>query len=194
LRSLQGQLKSLDEKSFSQLCRYLSYPRGKQVSQANMQNLYRVIRNTLHTIFSFGKPNLKELGVDLANVKNYYSNSLMESSSPWMKTPSLIVSYNSPRLTGGHNLSSKIRRVNSINADKAIVASGRPQDVSTRENNDATPSQPKTSTSPASSTPSAKKPVTTSVKPNTAPKATAAAPVRSRSEVIPTTIRASRGF
>jgi len=194
LRSLQWQLKSLDEKSFTQVCKYLSYPRGNQVSQANLRNLYHVIRNTLHTIFSFGKPNLKELGVDLLGVKNYYSNTLKESSSPWQKTPSLIISYNSPRLTGGHNISSKIRRVNSINADKAIIASGRPQAVSYDENTE--PAQPKTTTSPSSATPSTttKKPVTTSAKTNTAPQATASTPVRSRSEVIPTTSRTTRGF
>ena len=191
LRSLQSQLKSLDEKSFTQLCKYLSYPRGKQVSRAGMQSLYRVVRNTLHTIFSLGKPNLKELGVDLANVKNYYSNSLKESSSPWMKTPSLIISYNSPRLTGGHNLSSKIRRVNSINADKVIVASGRPQQIIEPQEN-ATPSQPKSSALPKASSPA--RPAVTAPKTNTAPKATASAPVRSRGDVIPTTSRATRGF
>ena len=186
LYALQSQLKSLDEKSFTQLCKYLSYPRGGQVSRANLQNLYRIIRNTLNTVFSFGKPNLKELGVDLANIKNYYSNSLQEDFSPWMKTPSLIVSYNSPRLTGGHNLSSKVRRVNSLNADKAIVASGRPQAVPRDEN--AEPQQPK------SAEPSSTKPATTANKPNTAPKATSTAPVRSRSDVISTASRTTRGF
>ena len=187
LHSLQWQLKGLDEKSFTQVCQYLSYPRGNLISRSNMQSLYRVIRNTLHTVFSFGKPNLKELGVDLAGVKNYYSAALKESSSPWMKTPSVIISYNSPRLTGGHNLSSKIRRVNSIDADKAIIASGRPQAMPRDEN--AKPSQPKTSTSPSSSTPS-----TASAPKNAPPKPTPSSPVRSRSEVIPTTDRGKRGF
>jgi len=190
LRSLQSQLKSLDDKRFTQVCRYLSYPRGNQVSRANLQSLYHVIRGT---IFSLGKPNLKELGVDLASVKNYYSNALKESSSPWMKTPSLIISYNSPRLTGGHNLSSKIRRVNSIDSDKAIIASGRPQAVP-RDGN-AEPPQPKPPSSPNSSTsPTSSKPVTTAAKTNTAPKATSTSPVRSRSEVIPTASRTTRGF
>jgi len=189
LRTLQSQLKNLDDKSFTQVCKYLSYPRGKQVSRDNLRSLSYVIRNTLNTIFSFGKPNLKALGVDLAGVKNYYSNALIESSSPWMKTPSVIISYNSPRMTGGHNLSSKIRRVNSINADKAIIASGRPQAMPRDEN-----AEPTSPASPTSSTSPAKKPVTAAVKPNTVPKATAANPVRSRSEVIPTTRRTTRGF
>jgi hypothetical protein len=191
LHSLQWQLKGLDEKSFAQVCQYLSYPRGNWISRSNLQNIYRVAHNTLRTIFSFGKPNLKELGVDLAGVKSYYSNTLKESSSPWMKTPSLFISYNSPRLTGGHNLSSKIRRVNSIDADKAIIASGRPQSVPRDEN--VKPSQPKTSSSPTSSTPSTAKPVATSVK-NPPPKPTPSSPVRSRSDVIPTANRTTRGF
>ena len=192
LRTLQWQLKGLDEKGFTQVCQYLSYPRGNWVSRASVQNHYRVIHNALQTIFSFGKPNLKELGVDLAGVKNYYSKTLQESSSPWMKTPSLIVSYNSPRLTGGHNLSSKIRRVNSINADKTIIASGRPQAVPRDEN--PKPSQPKTTTTPSSSTPSTTKPITTSAKNNPPPKASPSSPVRSRNDVIPTTNRTTRGF
>jgi hypothetical protein len=192
LRSLQWQLKSLDEKSFTQACQYLSYPRGNWVSRSSLQSIYRVAHNTIRTIFSFGKPNLKELGVDLAGVRNYYSSALQESSSPWMKTPSLIISYNSPRLTGGHNLSSKIRRVNSIDADKAIIASGRPQVVPRDEN--TKPTQPKTSTSPTSSTPSTTKPVTTSPKTNPPPQAAPSSPVRSRSDVIPTTGRTTRGF
>ena len=206
LRSLQSQLKNLDENSFTQLCKYLSYPRGGHVSRANLQSLYRVIQNTLNTIRTIGKPNLKELGVDLANIKNYYSNSLINNSSPWMKTPSLIVSYNSPRLTGGHNLSSKVRRVNSINSDKTIIASGRPQALPRDENAEPVqlkPSSPPiSSTSPKPSSPSTVKPVksvksvTTASNTNTtpAPKPTSTSPVRSRSEVIPGTNRSARGF
>ena len=198
LRSLQWQLKNLDEQNFTQLCRYLSYPRGNWVSRSNLQNLYTAVRNSLHAIFSLGKPNLNALGIDLASIKNYYSNSLLESCSPWMKTPSLITSYNSPRLTGGHNLSSKIRRVNSIDADNTIIAAGRPQSVPQYENTES--GQPKTSSSPAASTPSSPssstKPATTTAppKPNPAPKPTSTQPVRSRSEVIPTTNRDTRGF
>ena len=74
-----------------------------------------------------------------------------------------------------------------VNGDKAIVASGRPQAVPRDEN--AEPAQPKTY--PVSKA----KPAVSAPKTNTAPpKATANAPVRSRSEVISTASRGTRGF
>lgn len=191
LSSLQSQLKGMDEQNFTNLCKYLSYPRGTQLSNVAIGKIYRIAYHAISTVFTLSKPNLNKLGVDLASVKDYYSNSLRNNSSPWMKTPSLIISYNSPRLTGGHNLSSKIRRVNSINADKAIVASGRPQYVPRNE-------EPVYSSSPATEPQGKAKPRTTAgVKakakqaPSTPP---SGAPARKRSEVFSGTGRTHRGF
>ncbi len=193
LSSLQNQLKSLDEKNFTNLCKFLAYPRGNQLSNSAINHIYGVAHNVIRTIFSYSKPNLGKLGVDLSNVKNFYSNSLKSSCSPWMKTPSLIISYNSPRLTGGHNLSSKIRRVNSINADKVIVASNRPQFVPREETPVSTSGSPKANPNPGKAKPQS---TTASSKPqpNKALTPSAGNPVRKRTDVIASPNRTHRGF
>ncbi len=198
LSGLQSQLKSLNDNDFNMVCKYLSYPRGEQVSRNKIARLYPVISRTMHLAMLVGKTNYKELGIDLSGIKNMYSNALKNNSSPWMKTPSLIVSYNSPKLTGGHNLSSKIRRVNSINADKAIIASGRPQSVS-RGQYDAPATPPPAATdNPNAAAPRTNKPAQRArktsppVAKNTKP--TSTLPVRKRTEVISASQRGHRGF
>ncbi len=184
LRNLQQQLKNTDDVTFDKLCRYLAYPRSEAFSNKERYQMYRLGSSVMETIFAFGKPNLKELGVNLSDVKNDYSSSLKNSCSPWMKTPSMIISYNSPRLTGGHNLSSKIRRVNNINADKSIISERRTQYVPSGE-----PQSPK-----------GLAPRTRTTSGNMKPKSTVPAsplsgtPVRKRNDVIPTAERAKRGF
>jgi hypothetical protein len=56
--------------------------------------------------------------MDLGNVKNWYAANLKGNAGRYMKTSSLIVTYNDLLTTGGHNLSSRISRVNKMTGYK----------------------------------------------------------------------------
>jgi hypothetical protein len=83
-------------------------------------------------MYSLGKNNLDLLGLDLNTVKNFFVNHLSNSSAKYLKTPSVIVTYNDIRTTGGHNLSSKISRVNSMQNYKRDAGGGERPAVSER--------------------------------------------------------------
>ena len=107
-------LGGLSEERFKQLARYLSYPRGIKIHDQESYNTYLRARRINQLMREVGKNNLDLLGMDLANVKNWYAANLSGNAGRYLKTSSLIVTYNDLLTTGGHNLSSRISRVNSM--------------------------------------------------------------------------------
>lgn len=121
LDKLQYLLKDLDDDSFSKLCRYLSYPRGDIYADRNTIETAKEIANHLKGIVSnIYKGYYHYFGVDISNVMTFYSNSLKDNSSLWIKTPSLVLTYDNPGVVGGHNLSSTIRFVSTLQAANVI--------------------------------------------------------------------------
>ena len=113
-RSVRNLLQNLSEEQFNNLAKQLAYPRGQRVHNQATYQTYLRAKKLIGLLHSLGKNNLDLLGLDLNNIKNYFVNHLHNSSAKYLKTPSVIVTYNDMRTTGGHNLSSKISRVNSL--------------------------------------------------------------------------------
>ena len=114
INEVKGMLNGLSEEQFKKLARYLSYPRGVTIKDQDSYNTYLRARRVNQLMREVGKNNLDLIGMDLANVKIWYAGSLSGYSGRYMKTSSLIVTYNDLLTTGGHNLSSRISRVNSM--------------------------------------------------------------------------------
>ncbi len=125
-------LKKLSDDEFAGLCRYMAYPRGPV--RANLRVRPTQIRTVSQMANHLGKPNFVFFGVDLADVKNYFSNSVdskgiaeqvrndgNEFGIRYLKTPSLIITEHDLLTTGGHNISSKISRVNRMTGYKKSV-------------------------------------------------------------------------
>jgi len=113
-RSVRSMLQSLSEEQFNNLAKQLAYPRGQRVNDQATYQTYLRAKKLNGLMHSFGKNNLDLLGLDLNTVKNHFVNNLSHSSAKYLKTPSVIVTFNDMVTTGGHNLSSKISRVNSM--------------------------------------------------------------------------------
>ena len=111
---VKGMLNALSEEQFKKLARYLSYPRGVKINNRESYNTLLHGRRVNRLMREVGKNNLDLLGMDLANVKNWYAASLKDNAGRYMKTSSLIVTYNDMLTTGGHNLSSRISRVKTM--------------------------------------------------------------------------------
>jgi len=197
-RSVRSMLQNLSEDNFNSLAKQLAYPRGQRVySQATYQTYSRAKRlNEL--MRNLGKNNLDLMGSDLNKVKNYFVANLGKSSAQYLKTPSVIVTYNDMVTTGGHNLSSKISRVNSMQNYKRDSGDGQPvvsserytdsnkkpttkEDQPTTTTNQPQTGKPKVATSTATAPASNQKPTTTQN-------------IRLRSEVVPTSTRTQRGL
>ncbi|MCL2168374.1 MAG: hypothetical protein FWH59_04530, partial [Lentimicrobiaceae bacterium] len=169
------------------VARQLAYPRGQRVNNQATYQIYLKARQVNKLMHSLGKNNLDLLGLDLNTVKNFFVNNLNKSSAKYLKTPSVIVTYNDMRTTGGHNLSSKISRVNSLqNYKHDYSADSKPQT--------SNPKPQTTDRSPQTSTPkpqtSNRTPQTSNPKPQTASSPT----IRPRTEVVPAGARAQRGL
>lgn len=114
IHEVKSLLNGLTEEQFRQLARYLSYPRGVTIRDRESYNTMLRARRVNQLMREIGKNNLKLLGMDLGDVKNWYAANLRNNAGRYMKTSSLIVTYNDLLTTGGHNLSSRISRVNSM--------------------------------------------------------------------------------
>ena len=196
IADVKNLLNSLSESDYLLLAKYLSYPRGMRERNQATYRLMLQARKLNHLMRVIGKNNLPIIGLDLKSIKNFYVNQLAKSSSRYLKTPSVIVTFNDFLTTGGHNLSSGITRVHSLSGYKK-GNSGRPTYVQ------ATPPQSSPNTSPKSSSPhynsgspsshssvpSVSKPSSSNFKPNSSSQN-----IRSRSSVIPSTARVQRGF
>ena len=210
-RNVRAMLKGLSEEEYTKLVRYLSYPRGTTINSQETYNRMLRAQKVNNLLRHVGKNHLPLIGLDLAKVRDYYVGSLGKSGGRYLKTPSIIVTYNDMLTTGGHNISSKISRVGSTTNYKSSGGSApaaRPSTPPTAAKPSA-PSTTPTSSTPRTSTPStgnrpatASKPATTSKPssttarpaPSSASHPSAGSSGRSRSSVISTSARPTRGF
>lgn len=200
-------LNQLSEEDFLFMAKFLSYPRGCTINSREKYILAQKGKQMRLLLNRIGKNNLDLLGVDLNDVKNFFVNSLASSSAPYLKTPSVIITFNDFLTTGGHNLSSKISRVNSLTNYKRDNYSDYDY-AEARADRDATKSAPKSTVTPstnASPKSTAKAPPTTksnetktstssNYKKISAKPSSSGANIRPRSAVIPATSRTQRGF
>lgn len=207
LQGVRTMLNGLSEENFGKLARYLSYPRGTTINSQESYNRMLQAHKVNNLLRTIGKNNLKLIGVDLAKIKDYYVGNLSKSGGRYLKTPSVIITYNDMVTTGGHNISSRISRVGSTtNYKSAGTGGGTPrtypaptakpttsQPVSGKPT--TTPGATKPATAPRPSTTSGSKSATTSkpasAQPRTVPSSRS---VRSRSTVVSSAARSSRGF
>ena len=212
---VRSMLKGVSDEEFEKIAKYLAYPRGTHIN--NRESYYMMLKaKQVNELFSsIGKNHLTLMGIDLDKIKNYFVNNLSGSSARYLKTPSVIITFNDFLTTGGHNLSSKISRVNSMTNYKrsnyvpteySVPEKGQ-DDVAEKSAPTTTSAAPKPATSaPATSKPStpsstakpsAPKPgTTTATKPSTTTTTsrTSAPSIRPRGEVISTASRGQRGF
>jgi len=181
--SVRSLLQHLSEEQFHSLAKQLAYPRGQRVHDQNTYQTFLRTKKLTQLLHSFGKNNLDLLGLDLNSIKNFFVNNLSNSSSKFLKTPSIIVTFNDMVTTGGHNLSSKISRVNTMQNYKRDDGGGVRQ-----SENAAQPqtSKPKTATTPTSATST---PTTASVQ-----KPINQQSIRPRTEVVSGGARTQRGL
>jgi hypothetical protein len=171
-------LKGLSDEQFRKLCRYLAYPRGQRSWSQKDYAMYYQARKIQRLAHSVGKLNFAQFGVNLHTVKNVFVDQLRQSFAPYLKSSSIIVTYHDFQTTGGHNLSSKISRVNTLTDYKQPNRGGG----APRPNSNSNPTNPAStqpSAKPKSSTPSAPKPPPV---------------IRPRETVIPSESRNNRGF
>ena len=211
-RSIRSMLKELSTDSYGKLARYLSYPRGTTINNQEKYNRMMQARRINELLRTVGKNNLPLLGIDLSKVKDYYVGHLSKNGGRYLKTPSVIVTYNDMFTTGGHNISSKISRVSSTTNYKSSGSNAPVSTAPSRPTSSATPSKPTSSATP--SKPSTGSQPSTGPRPSTTSKSTStstskssssstsssrptsgsSSSSRSRSSVIPSTARTTRGF
>ena len=175
LQEVKGMLNGLTEEHYKQLARHLSYPRGVKIKDRESYNTLLRARRVNQVMREIGKNNLDLLGMDLANVKNWYAANLKGNAGRYMKTSSLIVTYNDLLTTGGHNLSSRISRVKSMTGYKPA----------------AQPTSDKPATKPETGKPTTGKPTQSSSRPA---KQSSKPSVRPRNAVISSAPRTKRGL
>jgi len=195
-RNIRSLLQNLSEEQFNNLAKQLAYPRGQRVNSQSEYQTYLRAKKLNNLMHSLGKNNLDLLSLDLNTVKNYFVNNLSNSSARYLKTPSVIVTYNDMRTTGGHNLSSKISRVNSLQNYKRDDSNRQKTESSTRPAEKAAPPQvndkPRTPNTNYPQTTNSKPAISTSPAPK--PKPAVQPNIRPRTEVISGGERAQRGL
>ena len=205
LLEVKNMLCGLSEEQFKQLARYLSYPRGVKIHDRESYNTMLRGRRVNMLMREVGKNNLDLMGMDLKDVKNWYAANLKGNAGRYMKTSSLIITYADLLTTGGHNLSSRISRVNSMTNYKRNRGNYTPTDYESPSQPVATEEKPAVAkpkaSSPSSGKPSGKpsskpagksKPAVSPAKSKTASKS--ASSIRPRSAVIPSAPRRTRGL
>jgi hypothetical protein len=174
INEVKSLLNGLSEDQFKQLAKFLSYPRGIAVRDRETYNTMLRARKINQLMREVGKNNLDLLGMDLNNVKNYFAGNLAGNSGRYMKTSSLIITFNDLLTTGGHNLSSRISRVNSMTHYKQSKGNYVPKDYDRPANTEPVLAENKPTTSgPSTSTPDASKP-TSGTTPSSKPSGSAA--------------------
>ena len=173
-RGVRSMLQNLSEEEYTKLVRYLAYPRGTTVNSRETYDRMLRAQKVNKLLRHIGKNNLPLLGIDLAKVRDYFVGSLRNSGGRYLKTPSVIVTFNDLNTTGGHNISSRISRVGSTTNYKrssggAPVAQASVPPASERPstNSPTTGAKPSSGTRPSSSnTPSTKPKPANSSKPS----------------------------
>ena len=223
IQEVQSMLNGLSEEQFNKLARYLSYPRGVTIRDRESYNTMLRGRRVNQLMRDIGKNNLDLLGMDLGSVKNWYAANLRGNAGRYLKTSSLIVTYNDMLTTGGHNLSSRISRVNSMTNYKPSRGNYTPKDYapqpqasepsapSTTAPQGGTPAKPSAGTTPSAKgkpsspakgggkaapagKPQVKSGGQSAATPKPATRTTGASNIRPRSAVISTAPRATRGL
>ena len=207
IQEVKSMLGGLSEEQFKQLARFLSYPRGVKIHDRESYNTMLRGRRVNQLMREVGKSNLDLLGIDLKDVKNWFAANLKGNAGRYMKTSSLIITYADMLTTGGHNLSSRINRVNSMTNYKRSRGNYTPTDYDSPNRPVAAEEKPETA-KPISNTPSTGKPAKKSVnKTAVKGKSSSTAPtnkgkvanksasnIRSRGTVISTAPRRTRGL
>ena len=164
---VKDMLGGLSEEQFKQLARFLSYPRGVKIRDRESYNTMLRGRKVNQLMRGVGKNNLDLLsrpdgsnifkdGMDLKEVKNWYAANLKGNAGRYMKTSSLIITYADLLTTGGHNLSSRISRVNSMTNYKRNRGNYTPTDYSSPTQPVATEGKPATTAPSTTEKPSGK--------------------------------------
>jgi len=205
--AVKSRLNMLSEEQFEKLAKFLAYPRGFKINSQESYNILLLGRQVNQLMRTIGKNNLDILNLDLTDVKNYFVSSLSGSSARYLKTPTIIVTFNDFITTGGHNLSSKISRVNSMtNYKKSTYKPTQSyeqekkaveQPVPVASTKPAVVQKPTTGSSVKPNAPTTKATTTVSSKTTTKPSTSVAKPSgssRARSSVISTSSRTQRGF
>ena len=194
INDVKSMLNALSDEQFKQLARYLSYPRGVKIHDRETYNTLLRARRVNLLMREVGKNNLDLFGMDLYDVKNWYAANLKGNAGRYLKTSSLIVTYNDLLTTGGHNLSSRISRVNTMTNYKhsrnyTPTDYERPADPVGAENK---PVAKPTSTKPTTGKPTGK--VSNKSSSNQTVKQSGSHNVRPRTAVISTAPRRTRGL
>jgi hypothetical protein len=205
-RGVRSMLKGLSEEEYTKLVRYLAYPRGTTINSRETYNRMLQAQKVNNLLRHVGKNNLPLLGIDLAKVRDYFVGSLRNSGGRYLKTPSVIVTYNDLNTTGGHNISSKISRVGSTTNYKrysggepvaqATVppASEKPAAPKASTPTTSTGAKPSTGSRPSSSKSNSSKAQTSTSKSTASVRPASSGSVRPRSSVISGGARSTRGF
>ena len=162
---VKNMLCGLSEEQFKQLARYLAYPRGVKIHDRESYNtmlrgrrvnmlMREVGKNNLDLLSRPDRSNIFKDRMDLKDVKNWYAANLKGNAGRYMKTSSLIITYADLLTTGGHNLSSRISRVNSMTNYKRNRGNYTPTDYESPSQPVATeakpvPTAPRTTGKPA---------------------------------------------
>ena len=210
---VKNMLCGLSEEQFKQLARYLSYPRGVKIHDRESYNTMLRGRRVNMLMREVGKNNLDLLSrpdgsnifkdrMDLKDVKNWYAANLKGNAGRYMKTSSLIITYADLLTTGGHNLSSRISRVNSMTNYKRNRGNYTPTDYESPSQPVATevkpvPKAPRTTGKPAGK-PTSKTTVKSAGNRKPASTASSSKPasknIRPRGSVISSAPRRTRGL
>jgi hypothetical protein len=215
LQEVKNMLNSLTEEQFKQLARYLSYPRGVKIRDRESYNtmlrgrrvnmlMREVGKNNLDLLSQPDKSNIFKDQMDLKDVKDWYAANLKGNAGRYLKTSSLIITYADLLTTGGHNLSSRISRVNSMTNYKRNRGNDAPTNYEhtpshspdLKENPDDKPtgSKPATSKPAKKSTGKAKSTHTAKPSNNQSVGHSHNRSVRPRNEVISSSPRRTRGL
>ena len=216
IQEVKDMLGGLSEEQFKQLARFLSYPRGVKIRDRESYNTMLRGRKVNQLMRGVGKNNLDLLsrpdgsnifkdGMDLKEVKNWYAANLKGNAGRYMKTSSLIITYADLLTTGGHNLSSRISRVNSMTNYKRNRGNYTPTDYSSPTQPVATEGKPVTTAPSTTGKPSGKqgsKPAVrkaTKIQPANTPSSgkpagNRASNIRPRGSVISSAPRRTRGL
>ena len=188
-------LGNLSEDQFKKLAKYLSYPRGMTLRDKEGYNTYVRARKVNQLMREVGKNNLNLLGMDLANVKNFFASNLSGNAGRYMKTSSLIITFNDLLTTGGHNLSSRISRVNRMTNYKRSRGNYTPKDYERPASTEpATPSTKESSNTPTSKSKTSTNKKTTQSSTPAVKHSSHSSSVRPRSAVISSAPRKTRGL
>ena len=194
INEVKGMLGGLTDEQFTKLARHLAYPRGVKVNDRESYNTMLRARRVNQLMREIGKNNLDLLGLDLSNVKNWYAANLKGNAGRYMKTSSLIVTYNDMMTTGGHNLSSRISRVNSMTNYKRNRGGYTPTDYEPKAEPNPNQTRPKPQPKADSPTSHSKPKTIKSSNPKTIKPSTPKPSVRQRNAVISSAPRKTRGL